>query len=73
MRIIAFITDPPTIERILTHIGETPNPPPVLPARGPPQQELEFDQTANMPEDEFDQTASMQDDFEATDDDSYWL
>ena len=55
------------------HIGETPNPPPVLPARGPPQQELEFDQTVYMPEDEFDQTASMQDDFEATDDDSYWL
>jgi len=74
MRIIAFITDPPTIERILTHIGETPKPPPVMPARGPPQQEFEFDQTANMPEDDFDQTASMtQDDFDqAADDDSYW-
>ena len=36
MRIIAFILDPPVIERILTHIGEPTTPPAVLPARAPP-------------------------------------
>ena len=44
MRIIAFILDPPVIERILTHIGEPVDAPEVWPARGPPQAELEFDQ-----------------------------
>ena len=43
MRIIAFILDPPVIERILTHIGEPVTPPAVLPARAPPQAELEFE------------------------------
>ena len=58
-----------------------------MPARGPPQQELEFDQTerlseegfeldqtAGMPEDDFAQAAGMpEDDFaQDTDDDSYW-
>lgn len=42
MRIIAFILDPPVIERILTHIGEPATPPAVLPARAPPQAELSF-------------------------------
>lgn len=42
MRIIAFILDPPVIERILTHIGEPVMPPAVLPARAPPQAELGF-------------------------------
>jgi hypothetical protein len=42
MRIIAFILDPPVIERILTHTGEPVTPPAVLPARAPPQAELEF-------------------------------
>ena len=37
---------PPTIEKILAHIGEPTAPPPILPARGPPQAEFEFDQTA---------------------------
>ena len=46
MTIIAFITAPPTIEKILAHIGEPTAPPPILPARGPPQAEFEFDQTA---------------------------
>jgi hypothetical protein len=44
MRIIAFIQDPPTIEKILTHIGEATRAPEVVPARGPPQGELEFTQ-----------------------------
>ncbi|MDD5718071.1 MAG: transposase [Candidatus Krumholzibacteria bacterium] len=45
MRIIAFILDPPVIERILTHIGEPATPPAVLPARAPPQAELGFEPT----------------------------
>lgn len=44
MRIIAFIIEPPVIERILTHVGEPTEPPEVLPARAPPQLELGFDQ-----------------------------
>ena len=44
MRIIAFVLDPPAIERILTHIGEPTTAPVVLPARAPPQVEMEFDQ-----------------------------
>ena len=44
MRIIAFILDPPVIERILDHIGEPTEAPEVMPARGPPQGELGFGQ-----------------------------
>jgi len=44
MRIIAFILDRSVIERILTYIGEPVTPPPVLPARAPPQAELSFAQ-----------------------------
>ena len=36
IRLIAFITDPGPIRKILTHIGELLEPPPVSPARGPP-------------------------------------
>jgi hypothetical protein len=36
MRIIAFITEAAPVERILTHIGEPPRPPPITPARAPP-------------------------------------
>jgi hypothetical protein len=43
-RLIAFILDPPQVERILTHIGEPTIPPAVLPARAPPQAELSFAQ-----------------------------
>ncbi len=58
MRIIAFVLDPPVIERILRHVGEPTQPPAVLPARSPPQGELEFDQTApGDPWPEMDQTA----------------
>ena len=44
MRIIAFVMDPPVIERILRHVGEPTEPPAILPARSPPQTELAFDQ-----------------------------
>ena len=36
IRLIAFITDPATIRKILTHLGQPLEPPPVSPARGPP-------------------------------------
>ena len=35
-RLIAFITEPGPIRKILTHLGEPLEPPPVSPARGPP-------------------------------------
>ena len=34
--LISFITQPETIRKILTHLGEPLVPPPVSPARGPP-------------------------------------
>ena len=36
IRLITFITDPGPIRKILTHLGEPLEPPPILPARGPP-------------------------------------
>ena len=58
MRIIAFILEPPVIERILTHVGEPVAPPAILPARSPPQGEIQFDQAAGTDEwPEMDQTA----------------
>ena len=36
MRIIAFITDGPTVHDILGHLGEPTAPPRIAPARGPP-------------------------------------
>ena len=58
MRIIAFVLDPPTIERILRHIDQPHEPPAVLPARSPPQAAFDFDQdlgTSEWPD--LDQTA----------------
>ena len=62
MTIIAFITAPPVIQKILTHIGEPTVPPSILPARGPPQAEFDFDQAAGPDEwPEMDQTAGAAD------------
>ena len=36
IRLIAFITEPGPIRKILTHLGEPLVPPPISPARGPP-------------------------------------
>jgi hypothetical protein len=36
IRLIAFITEPGPIQKVLTHLGEPLEPPPVSPARGPP-------------------------------------
>ncbi len=61
MRMIAAITDHPSIERILTHIGQPPRPPPITLARGPPEWEWDLDQLSleevveTIPDYEFDQ------------------
>ncbi len=60
MRMIAAITERPTIERILLHIDQSPRPPPIHPARGPPEWEWDLDQlplgevAEAIPEDQFD-------------------
>jgi hypothetical protein len=62
MWIIAFVLEREAIVRILRHIGKETEPPEVLPARGPPQGELEFDQSAGQEEwVEVDQTAGTGD------------
>jgi hypothetical protein len=43
MRIISFIEDPHTIRKVLTHINEPTQPPPITQARGPPEPELNYD------------------------------
>ncbi|MFM8539382.1 MAG: transposase [Planctomycetaceae bacterium] len=45
IRLIAFITEPGPIRKILTHLGELLEPPPVSPARGPPTDWGELVQT----------------------------
>ena len=42
IRLIAFITEPGLIQKILTHLGEPLEPPPVSPARGPPTDLVEL-------------------------------
>ena len=42
MRIVSFITDPPVVVAILQHLEL---PPPISPARGPPQGDFLLDQT----------------------------
>ena len=66
MRIIAFITDGPTVRDILAHLGEPTAPPRIAPARGPPLWEAagaEHEPTADpalppIPAFEFDQRIS---------------
>jgi hypothetical protein len=45
MKIIAFITAPDELSKILTHVGEPTEPPVISPARGPPQRDF-FDDAA---------------------------
>ena len=68
MGIIAFVTDPVPVRSILTYLDLPTQPPPLSPARAPPQGLLEFDQTDGfdptdpepipepIPEFEFDQS-----------------
>lgn len=65
IRIIAFITEAPTIRHVLEHIGEPTEPPRISPARGPPSWDDGIDQDSYgdplaqpAPDDEFDQTLS---------------
>jgi len=52
MRIIAFINDAGTVNKILDHIGEPTQPPRIAPARGPPLWEAAaaVDQAGNDPQ-----------------------
>ena len=64
MSIIAFITDPVPVRSILSYLDLPTQPPPLSPARAPPQGLFEFDQTGGfdpadpepIPEFEFDQS-----------------
>jgi hypothetical protein len=52
MRIIAFITDGPTVRDILVYLGEPTAPPRIAPARAPPLWDLpdaEHDPAAGPP------------------------
>jgi hypothetical protein len=40
MKILAFLTDPPVVSAILLHLDLPHKPPPLAPARGPPQSDL---------------------------------
>ncbi len=42
MRIIAFISSASDVKRILDHIGEAGEPPPVSHSRAPPEEEFDF-------------------------------
>ncbi len=64
MRILAFVTDPAPVHTILSYLDLPTRPPPLSPARAPPQGIFEFDQTGGfdptdpepIPEFEFDQS-----------------
>jgi len=48
MRILAFLTDPPVVQSILVHLDLPHRPPPVAPARGPPQGDFLLDQSPEV-------------------------
>jgi hypothetical protein len=66
MRILAFLTDPPVVSAILLHLDLPHRPPPLAPARGPPQRDFLLDQTPSFdpadpepaPDFQFDQSLS---------------
>ena len=43
MRILAFLTAAEPVDALLRHLGLPATPPPLSPARGPPQHDLAFD------------------------------
>ncbi len=65
MRIIAFVTEAPSVQRILDHIGEPTTPPRISPCRGPPECEqavepVLLDDVVQPEHDyQFDQTVSL--------------
>jgi hypothetical protein len=64
MKILAFLSDPPVVSAILVHLDLPHRPPPIAPARGPPQRDLLLDQTSrfdltdpeSVPDFQFDQS-----------------
>ncbi len=48
MRILSFLTDPPVVRSILVHLDLPHRPPPVAPARGPPQGDFLLDQSPEV-------------------------
>ena len=48
MKILAFLTDPPVLSAILVHLDLPNRPPPLAPARAPPQRDLLIDQTPSF-------------------------
>ena len=73
MRILAFLTDPPVVSAILLHLDLPHKPPPLSPARGPPQSDLltglldqtpTFDPAEPVPDFDFDFDQSIPDDLD---------
>ncbi len=48
MKILAFLTDPPVLSAILLHLDLPHRPPPLSPARGPPQPDFLLDQSSGF-------------------------
>jgi hypothetical protein len=48
MKVLAFLTDPPVVSAILLHLDLPHRPPPLAPARGPPQRDFLLDQTPSF-------------------------
>lgn len=49
LKIISFINDPVVIDRIMSHLEMETKPPPLHPARGPPEPELPFEASEHDP------------------------
>ena len=48
MVVLAFLTDPPIVSAIFLHVNLPHLPPPLSPARGPPQGDFLLDQTSEF-------------------------
>jgi hypothetical protein len=49
MRVLSYLVDPEVTTAILDHLGLPSTPPPIAPARGPPQAELRDGDLADPP------------------------
>jgi len=56
LRLLAFLTEPEPVDAILRPLGLPATPPPLSPARSPPQPDLGFDRE---PAPDFDQTPTF--------------
>ncbi|MGH7574458.1 MAG: hypothetical protein ACREM1_04920 [Longimicrobiales bacterium] len=59
LRIIAFLAPPEPVHAILDHLGLPSRPPPLSPARAPPELAFDFDQRAPEFSHEHDQTPAL--------------